>query len=252
MDARTPLPALRNKTDPSVRRIRWTSRCRSARFLSSSGVLFSSLGRLSNCARDGTKSNRALAVALAESVPCIAALSHSYKLKLVAQKSKYIEHIQIQPARRPPCDHQSCAQRRNRAWMSMCGANTTVCSVSNGRCALSGARDRNTCTPHEPTSTPGAKRIRLCAAVTSTRCSSGRITAYESIARRGGLCRTGSKGPLVSCRRLIVLSLLRARALACLPLLRFVGGRLLGLARAPPRRRGRGRGHSLQVCGRRC
>ena len=81
MDARTPLPALRNKTDPSVRRIRWTSRCHSARFLSSSGVLFSSLGRLSNCARDGTKSNRALAVALAESVPCIAALSHSYKLK---------------------------------------------------------------------------------------------------------------------------------------------------------------------------
>jgi hypothetical protein len=108
MVARTPLPALRNKTDPSVRRIRWTSRCHSARFLSSSGVLFSSLGRLSNCARDGTKSNRALAVALAESVPCIAALSHSYKLKLVAQKSKYIEHIQIQPARRPPCDHQSC------------------------------------------------------------------------------------------------------------------------------------------------
>lgn len=98
MDARTPLPTLRNKTDPSVRRIRWTSRCHSARFLSSSGVLFSSLGRLSNCARDGTKSNRALAAALAESVPCIAALSLSYQLKLVARKSKYIEHIHIQPA----------------------------------------------------------------------------------------------------------------------------------------------------------
>ena len=87
-----------NKPDPCVRRIRWTSHCRWARFLSSSGVLSSSLGRLSNCARDGTKSNRALAVALAESVPCIAALSHSYKLKLVARKSKYIEHIYIQPA----------------------------------------------------------------------------------------------------------------------------------------------------------
>lgn len=183
MDARTPLPALRNKTDPSVRRIRWTSRCHSARFLSSSGVLFSSLGRLSNCARDGTKSNRALAVALAESVPCIAALSHSYKLKLVARKSKYIEHIQIQPARRPPCDHQSSvdagAQCPNggidESGVDDVDVRCEYDSVSNGRCALSGARDRNTCTPHEPTSTPGAKRIRLCAAVTSTRCSSGRI-----------------------------------------------------------------------------
>jgi len=174
MVARTPLPALRNKTDPSVRRIRWTSRCHSARFLSSSGVLFSSLGRLSNCARDGTKSNRALAVALAESVPCIAALSHSYKLKLVARKSKYIEHIQIQPARRPPCDHQSCRRAMGYRPVDV-DVRCEYDSVSNGRCALSGARDRNTCTPHEPTSTPGAKRIRLCAAVTSTRCSSGRI-----------------------------------------------------------------------------
>ena len=124
MDARTPLPALRNKTDPSVRRIRWTSRCHSARFLSSSGVLFSSLGRLSNCARDGTKSNRALAVALAESVPCIAALSHSYKLKLVARKVKiYRTHTKYNrrgahPVRPTQCVTQG--ENGNGVGMSMC------------------------------------------------------------------------------------------------------------------------------------
>lgn len=178
MDARTPLPALRNKTDPSVRRIRWTSRCRSARFLSSSGVLFSSLGRLSNCARDGTKSNRALAVALAESVPCIAALSHSYKLKETRRPKvkMYRTHTNTtaRGAHRAPTTNHRCAKAESQSGVDV-DVRCEYDSVSNGRCALSGARDRNTCTPHEPTSTPGAKRIRLCAAVTSTRCSAGRI-----------------------------------------------------------------------------
>ena len=166
MDARTPLPALRNKTDPSVRRIRWTSRCHSARFLSSSGVLFSSLGRLSNCARDGTKSNRALAVALAESVPCIAALSHSYKLKLVARKSKYIEHIQIQPARRPPCDHQSCARAMSNvgmAWGCRCAVRIRQC-VEWSMCTERCARPQHVYTPrtHKHTRREEDSSLRGC------------------------------------------------------------------------------------------
>ena len=185
MDARTPLPALRNKTDPSVRRIRWTSRCHSARFLSSSGVLFSSLGRLSNCARDGTKSNRALAVALAESVPCIAALSHSYKLKLVARKSKYRTHTNTTgaaPTARPPI---VCAMPMGMAFGDMASDVDVGCAVRIRQCVEWSmctercARPQHVYTPrtHKHTRREEDSSLRGCNeyAPASTRCSAGRI-----------------------------------------------------------------------------